>query len=155
MASPPAIRPVTIRRMTRDDLDVVMAIEADAFPSSWSRADFTACMDDSRCEARVAVRGPAVVGLAVWEMRDGGLHVTNLAVDKDRRRQGVGTRLVKHVTQLLDPSRCRYVYLEVREGNLPAQLFYRRLGFRATRVLRNHYPDTHEDGYLMEYWPAR
>jgi ribosomal protein S18 acetylase RimI-like enzyme len=39
--------------------------------------------------------------------------------------------------------------LEVQESNLPAQLLYRKAGYRATRILRNYYPTTHEDGYRM------
>ena len=42
------------------------------------------------------------------------------------------------------------IYLEVAESNLPAQLFYRNWGYRATRILRNYYPKTDEDGYRME-----
>ena len=41
------------------------------------------------------------------------------------------------------------IYLEVEESNLPAQLLYRKMGFRATRILRNYYPSLREDGYHM------
>jgi ribosomal-protein-alanine N-acetyltransferase len=41
--------------------------------------------------------------------------------------------------------------LEVRETNLPAQLFFRSLGFRATSVLKDFYRDSTEDAYLMQY----
>jgi ribosomal-protein-alanine N-acetyltransferase len=41
------------------------------------------------------------------------------------------------------------IYLEVEETNLPAQLLYKKMGYRATKVLRNYYPALHEDGYRM------
>jgi len=41
--------------------------------------------------------------------------------------------------------------LEVRETNLDAQLFFRRMGFRAVSVLRDFYDDTVEDAYVMQY----
>jgi ribosomal-protein-alanine N-acetyltransferase len=41
--------------------------------------------------------------------------------------------------------------LEVRETNLDAQLFFRRLGFQAISVLRDFYEETPEDAYLMEF----
>jgi [ribosomal protein S18]-alanine N-acetyltransferase len=34
---------------------------------------------------------------------------------------------------------------------LLAQLFFRESGFRAVSVLRNHYEESDEDGYLMRY----
>jgi ribosomal-protein-alanine N-acetyltransferase len=39
----------------------------------------------------------------------------------------------------------------VRETNLPAQVFFRSLGFLATSVLQDFYQDTTEDAYLMHF----
>lgn len=41
------------------------------------------------------------------------------------------------------------IHLEVEEGNLAAQLLYRKMGYRATKILRNHYPELKEDAYRM------
>jgi ribosomal-protein-alanine N-acetyltransferase len=41
--------------------------------------------------------------------------------------------------------------LEVRETNLPAQVFFRSNGFRAISVMRNFYDDTPEDAYAMQF----
>ena len=49
------------------------------------------------------------------------------------------------------PERRCQIVLEVRETNLPAQLFFRSLNFRATSVLKDFYQDTTEDAYLMQY----
>jgi len=51
----------------------------------------------------------------------------------------------------LTPDRRSRIVLEVRERNLPAQLFFRSLGYRAISVLKDFYQDTTEDAYLMEY----
>jgi ribosomal-protein-alanine N-acetyltransferase len=51
----------------------------------------------------------------------------------------------------LTPEHRNRVLLEVRETNLPAQLFFRDHGFRAVSVLKDFYQDTTEDAYLMEY----
>ena len=51
----------------------------------------------------------------------------------------------------LTPDRRGRIVLEVRETNLPAQLFFRSLGFRATSVLKDFYEDSTEDAYLMQY----
>jgi ribosomal protein S18 acetylase RimI-like enzyme len=41
------------------------------------------------------------------------------------------------------------IHLEVGESNLAAQLLYKKAGYRATRILRNHYPTLEEDAYEM------
>lgn len=43
------------------------------------------------------------------------------------------------------------IHLEVEESNLPAQLLYRKMGYRATKILRNYYPALEEDGYRFEH----
>ena len=51
----------------------------------------------------------------------------------------------------LTPDRRGRIMLEVRETNLPAQLFFRSLGFRATSVLKDFYQDSTEDAYMMQF----
>jgi ribosomal-protein-alanine N-acetyltransferase len=41
--------------------------------------------------------------------------------------------------------------LEVRERNLDAQLFFKTHTFKAVTVLRQHYEDTDEDAYIMQF----
>ena len=41
--------------------------------------------------------------------------------------------------------------LEARETNVQAQLFFKAMGFRAVKVLRDFYEDATEDAYLMQY----
>jgi len=59
--------------------------------------------------------------------------------------------MVNRMIEMLSQTHRDYMLLEVRETNLPAQLFFRSQGFRATEVLREHYEDTREDAYLMQY----
>ena len=56
----------------------------------------------------------------------------------------------KLISKLSSHRRTR-ITLEVRETNLPAQLFFRAQGFRALRVLRGYYEDSGEDAFLMQY----
>ena len=59
-----------------------------------------------------------------------------------------GPRLAR---RFVSQQRRNRIILEVRETNLPAQLFFRENGFRAVSVLREYYEDTPEDAYLMQY----
>jgi ribosomal-protein-alanine N-acetyltransferase len=58
--------------------------------------------------------------------------------------------IAKLVGKLSNQRRNR-IALSVRETNLTAQLFFRVTGFRAVEVIREHYLDTGEDAYLMNY----
>jgi len=67
------------------------------------------------------------------------------------RRLGVGTQMIAKLIGKLSVQRRSRITLEIRETNLPAQLFFRENGFRAVSVLRSFYEDTPEDAYLMQY----
>ena len=58
--------------------------------------------------------------------------------------------VAKLIGKLSSDRRTR-ICLEVRETNLPAQLFFRNAGFRAIKVLHGFYNDTPEDAYEMHY----
>jgi len=75
----------------------------------------------------------------------------NFAVAEEIQKRGVGRRMIEKLTGKLSSQRRNRIMLEVRETNLAAQLFFRRLGFRAIAVLRDFYDDTTEDAYLMQY----
>ena len=76
-----------------------------------------------------------------------------MAVDKEYQRQKIGKNLVEVLKDKLGSNtRRKKMILEVREKNLPAQLFFREQGFRATgEILKNCYEDSGEDGYVMEF----
>lgn len=142
---------VHIRWMIRRDMPEVLEIERQSFEFPWSDEDFVRCLRQRNCIGMVAEHDDRVVGYMIYELQKNRIHVLNFAVAADRRRQGVGSQMVaKLVAKLSAQGRTR-ILLEVRETNLPAQLFFRANGFRAVSVLRNYYEDTPEDAYLMQY----
>ena len=93
----------------------------------------------------------SVVAFMIYELHRTRLHVLNFAVRRSHRRLGIGTQMLDKLAAKLSPERRNRIVLEVRERNLPAQIFFRSLGYRATSVLKDFYQDTTEDAYLMQY----
>jgi [ribosomal protein S18]-alanine N-acetyltransferase len=59
--------------------------------------------------------------------------------------------MIEKLVGKLSSQRRTRISLEVRETNLPAQVFFRSGGFKATNVLHEFYDDSPEDAYLMQY----
>jgi ribosomal-protein-alanine N-acetyltransferase len=87
----------------------------------------------------------------IYELHRNRLHILNFAVHPQFRRHGVGEQMVRKLASKLSSQRRSRIMLEVRETNLPAQLFFRQLGFKAISLLREFYEDTPEDAYLMQF----
>jgi ribosomal-protein-alanine N-acetyltransferase len=137
--------------MIRRDMAEVLEIEQEAFEFPWSEEDFTRCLRQRNCIGMVAEMAESVVAFVIYELHRSRLHVLNFAVRRSHRRLGIGTQMMDKLVGKLTPERRSRVVLEVRERNLPAQLFFRTLGYRAISVLKDFYQDTTEDAYLMQY----
>lgn len=140
-----------VRWMLKEDLETVLRIEQESFEFPWTESEFLACIQRPNCIAMVAVVQEKVVGYMIYEMGPQWFQILNLAVDAEYRRHGVGRVLVQRLINKLSPRRRYRITLHVRETNLPAQLFFKAIGFRAKAILHDHYPDTAEDAYLMTY----
>lgn len=142
---------VHIRWMIRRDMPEVLQIEEENFDHPWSEEDFLRCLRQRNCIGMVAELGERVVGFMIYELHKTKLHILNFGVETAQHRRGVGSQMIRKLVSKLSSHRRTSITLEVRERNLPAQLFFRDGGFRAMRVLRAFYDDTGEDAYLMQY----
>jgi len=137
--------------MIRRDMPEVLQIEMESFEFPWCEEDFIRCLQQRNCIGMVAEVDDRVVGFMIYELHRTKLHVLNFAVAATYARRGVGTQMVAKLISKLSHQRRTRIVLEVRETNLPAQLFFRAHDFRAVSVLREYYEDTPEDAYTMEY----
>lgn len=142
---------VHIRWMIRRDMPEVLQAEQESFEYSWTEEDFLRCLRQRNCIGMVAERGEKVVGFMIYELHKSKLHILNFAVSPSCRRNGIGCQMVAKLISKLSSHRRTRITLEVRETNLPAQLFFRSQGFKAVRVLRSYYEDSGEDAFLMHY----
>lgn len=146
-----ALSRVHIRWMIRRDMPEVLDIESEGFEFPWSEEDFIRCLRQRNCIGMVAEQDERVVGFMIYELLKTRLHLINFAVASSHRRRGIGSQMLGKLLGKLSNQRRSRIVLEVRETNLPAQLFFRSAGFRAVSVLRDFYVDTTEDAYLMQY----
>ena len=148
---------LVIRRMTINDVDAVYAIEANTFARPWSRQDFIKEMTTNTCARYlVAEKDGNVIGYAgAWIVLDEA-HVTNVAVAKDFRGQGIGRLLTAALIQYASNLGVVYATLEVRRSNETAKRLYQSLGFEYVGVRKRYYEDNGEDAllYCCQHMPT-
>ena len=143
---------LALDRMRPEDLDEVLAIERASFTMPWSRGAFLYELQQNRvarCWVGRGADGEVIGYLCLWEVAD-ELHITNVAVRPDARRQGVARALIQSV--LGDGRRrgFKIVVLEVRPSNTHALSLYESFGFRVVGRRHGYYYDTGEDALVME-----
>lgn len=138
-----------IRRMTLDDVDGVAAVESATFPRPWSRDAFAAEMRNVAARYMVAEQDGQIIGFAgAWLILDES-HITNIAVLKEYRGQGIGRALTAALLQYLSNLGAAYTTLEVRRSNTIAQSLYASLGFIRLGTRKRYYEDNGEDAFIM------
>jgi ribosomal-protein-alanine N-acetyltransferase len=134
--------------MGPEDLPQVLNIEHLSFSSPWSRSSFLQEFNNPFSRMLVAERDGQVTGyLCYWCVAD-EVHILNVAVHPNYRRQGIARRLMEKILLEARQERMRTVNLEVRRGNLPAISLYHCLGFHQVGVRRRYYGNG-EDALLM------
>lgn len=142
---------VRLRGMREGDLDAVLLIERDCFPSPWSRENFLYEIRLNRAAANwVLEQGDVILGYAcVWFLGP-ELKINNLAIRRDQRRRGLGDRMLLALLARARDLGCGTAQLEVRPSNRAALALYRKHGFVEVGRRKNYYRVEGEDAILLE-----
>lgn len=142
---------VRIDPMTLADVARVREIEQDAFAVPWPRDAYRAELEENQVACYVVARGDEdhILGFAgMWVIFDEA-HVTTIAVDRNRRGQRIGERLLLALIDLALGRGARWMTLEVRPSNAAALSLYRKFGFRDVALRKRYYSDNGEDAVVM------
>ena len=145
-----------VRWMITRDMPEVIQVEQDSYDYPWREEDFLRCLRQRNCIGMVAEIGKQVAGFMIYELDKLKIHIRNFAVHPEHRRNAIGSVMMDKLIAKLSSPRRASIAIEVRETNLAGQLFLRDSGFKAQRVMREHFEDSGEDAYLMCYsiaWP--
>ena len=141
---------IIYREMGIEDIPSVVEIEKEAFATPWTAEVFEHEMTGNNyAHYAVAIYEDEVIGhCGMWIVLD-ECHITNVAVRKHLRGNGIGEALMKEAIALCKEKEVRLMTLEVRMTNITAQNLYRKLGFQDGGIRKNYYTDDHEDALVM------
>lgn len=126
----------------------ILQVERESFSHPWTEAMFQEEMDGKFSVYRVAiVEEKAVAYMGMWILADEG-HITNVAVGKAYRRQGIGGALIDDFIALAKEKALSLMTLEVRQSNKSAIAMYTGKGFVPVGRRKKYYNNT-EDAILM------
>jgi ribosomal protein S18 acetylase RimI-like enzyme len=116
--------------------------------------------DDVDLDASVAaIEGEQIVGTGLLGLRNRAAWIGGMGVVPERRRQGIGRRMMHYLLSQARRRAATEVWLEVIEQNQGALHLYRQLGFETVRRLlvlqRRPQSLAHPDSsYTIRTWPA-
>ena len=138
------------RRSRPDDAPGSRALELEYFADAWGERDiFSAiCTEGAMCYSAVDEDG-SVVAYVLGRLIAPEAEIYRVAVRMDKRRRGIGYRLLDYAVKSERGHGLESVFLEVRASNVPARNLYHSYGFSEIGERKNYYRDPVENAIVM------
>ena len=141
---------INYRKMERDDVEAIYAIELATFPTPWTLDSFYYELEENQySHYLVAEEDGKIIGFCgMWLVIDDA-QITNVAVVEEARGRKIGEALMDEAMRIAREAGMDMMSLEVRVTNDVAQNLYRKLGFQDGGIRKGYYTDNREDALVM------
>jgi ribosomal-protein-alanine N-acetyltransferase len=139
-----------VRRLRPEDADSIVAIGKESpQAANWSRDSYLNFVKEDGAVALIVEVGDEIGGFLIGRQIAGDAEILNLAVALRHRRKGEGAKILKAALAEFRLRGVKNVYLEVRESNTDAILFYERHGFAIAGYRKGYYHQPDEPAVTM------
>jgi ribosomal-protein-alanine N-acetyltransferase len=143
---------IVVEQLTSDeDLGGLLAVEQASFLNPWTREMYVAELQNPGMSHLLVAKDAAgrVVGFCgFWQVLD-EIHINNVAVLPEYRRQGIASLILGRVFSEGRRVGAGRATLEVRRSNESARRLYERFGFTVAGVRRGYYRNPDEDALVL------
>lgn len=142
-----------IEDVREEQLEKIEEIEKACFSMPWTIEQLKSQLKDSQHEfiASLDDEGRVLGYVGMMYVLDEG-YISNVAVDPEARRQGIGRDLIKELMARAAALDLAFVTLEVRCSNAAAIALYEKQGFLPVGKRKNYYDFPREDAILMTHF---
>lgn len=137
-----------IKPLSVDDVDKIVDLQSRYFPDGWTKQGLLEGILKYNLKGLVFYQGQTLIAFATYSVGLDFAELMDILVEPACRKKGVATSLLNSLLQEIK-GKVPKIFLEVREGNLPAVKFYSKHGFTTVSVRKKYYPDG-ENALVME-----
>jgi ribosomal-protein-alanine N-acetyltransferase len=128
-----------ILEMTLNDFDLIKNVLQDEFDEFWNANILKSELENPNTKYIVAKDGKEIVGFAGILILPDIIEVMNIVVKKNKRRMGIGKKLLEELINIAKLAGLETLSLEVNYKNLPAKFLYESFGFKTVRIRKKYY----------------
>ena len=121
---------IVIEKMTKEHLEQIKDFLQEQFDAFWNANVLEQELENPLSTYIVATHHGEVVGYAgLWQPSDEG-HITNIVTKKDKRENGIATKMLEELIQIAKRKQLKCVTLEVNVHNENAIHLYDKFQFK-------------------------
>ena len=133
---------IKLRKFRLSDLKTILKIERSSFSiDAYSKKRFKSLWKYHPNNFILAEIKDKIVGYIIAYPRKDFGDFNSVAVDKKYRNLGIGKKLVNFMLEKFKKLGLKRAFLEVRTKNKITISFYRNLGFKIIKIIKNFYKD--------------
>ena len=138
-----------LHRSLPRDAKGIAALEAEIFSDAWSERDISDLISTEGSMCYTAEEDGRVIGYVLGRLIAPEGEIYRIATAKDKRRRGIGYRMLSYAYKTELGHGLESLFLEVREQNAPARALYRSFGFVEAGVRKNYYKNPTDNAIIM------
>jgi ribosomal-protein-alanine acetyltransferase len=140
---------ILVRPLSTDDSSALVELERVCSEAAqWGEQGYQG-IGQSGVQGWAAERAGHVVGFVLIRVVSDEMEILNLAVEPAARRKGIASSLLSNAIKRGRELAAKRAYLEFRESNSAAKVFYARHGFRETARRETYYSQPAEDAIIL------
>jgi [ribosomal protein S18]-alanine N-acetyltransferase len=140
----------SIRWAIRRDIDSIARLELYDGQSMWNRDDILEALRQHHVIGNVFEKEGEVVAFVAYELSENCYDILTLVTDPSHRKMGIATKLIERMEEkIAHLGKRKFIEIKLRDINLHAQNFLKKLGFSAVEVFPKYYEDYSQDCYLF------
>jgi ribosomal-protein-alanine N-acetyltransferase len=129
----------TVRRLDLADLEACLNLDQAALEGLWTREQWHKELEDLRRPCLGVLESGQLLALACGWLVVDELHITAVAASPQRRREGLGQRVLQALLAEATQQGAKHATLEVSATNQAANALYARCGFRTAGIRHGYY----------------
>ena len=128
-----------INSLTLEDCEEAARLHQNAFFKGWSKKDFQEFLQNSLTHGLKIEASNSIYGYILWREVEDEAEILTLVVVPAYQRTGIGSLLLKVLSEVIIKKGITKLFLEVAEDNTQAQLFYHKHNFILLSKRPNYY----------------
>lgn len=139
-----------MRAFTAADADFLEKARQKDFPDCWKKDDIINCLIKGDLFGFAEEEKGETIAAVLFEKSYENADLEDIYVAENFRKQGKGFSLLQNSFKELLSMGVQKVFLEVREGNMPARALYEKAGFSPVSVRKKYYGEENAVVYVKE-----
>lgn len=103
--------------------------------------DIDSYLNNDNLHQICAFNNNELIGISIFRMKDGKIHMNYSAVKEEFRNKGLNKRMKLEIIKIGKENNCDVITANVRESNLPSLTSLLNVGFKINTSVNLEYPD--------------